>query len=194
MNCWKDWTQSGDDSGGCIVGGTDPSKFDSATLNALPLTTTAYAGNLWAVRLDQFQSRGAPLLDRPINLALDTGSSRFKGSPAIIEYLIDRISTKPDGGKLPTTFSDPALVMEFPDLTLTLNNRDYLLRPEDYIWQVGDSDLFSLQFHPLDLGDAETILVGSVFLDQVYSVFSYTPDPTTPYGLRGDCVEFYDRT
>ena len=181
------------DNGGCIVGGTDPSRYDSTTLNELPLTSVADNLNLWTVKLEQMQRNSTPLLDRPVNLALDTGSSRFKGSPALIEYLIDQITTKPDGEKLPTTFSDPSLVQEFPYLTLEINGHRYTLQPEDYIWKVENSGLFSLQFHPLDLGNENTILVGSVFLDHVYPVFQYVADPMAPYGHKGSRVYLYDR-
>jgi saccharopepsin len=181
------------DNGGCIVGGTDPSRYDSNTLNELPLTSVADNLNLWTVELEQIQRNSAPLLDGPINLALDTGSSRFKGSPVLIEHLIDRITTKPDGEKLPTTFSDPSLVQEFPCLTLEINGHRYTLQPEDYIWKIENSGLFSLQFHPLDLGDENTILVGSVFLDHVYSVFQYVAAPMAPYGYRGIRIYLYDK-
>lgn len=185
------WSDS--DNGGCIVGGTDPSKYDANTLNALPLTSVSDNLNLWTVELDQIQRNSTPLLNQSVSLALDTGSSRFKGSPVLIEYLIDRITTRPDGKKLPATFSDPSLVQEFPCLTLEINGHKYTLHPEDYIWKVEDSGLFSLQFHPLELGDENTILVGSVFLDHVYSVFRYMADPTVPYGYKGKRVYLYDK-
>ena len=124
---------------------------------------------------------------------MDTGSSRFKGSPALIEYLIDRITTKPDGDKLPTTFSDSSLVQEFPPVTLVFNGRRYTLQPEDYVWKIENSGLFSLQFHPLELEDENTILVGSVLLDHLYSVFRYTADPAVPYGYKGKTVYLYDK-
>jgi hypothetical protein len=179
--------------GGCIVGGTEPSRYDPGTLNELPLTSVADNLNLWTVELEQVQRNSVPLLGRPVNLALDTGSSRFKGSPILIEYLIDQITTKPDGGKLPTTFSDPSLVQEFPFLTLEIKGHRYTLRPEDYIWKIENSDLFSLQFHPLDVGDENTILVGSVFLDHVYSVFQYDAASTVPYGYKGSRVYLYEK-
>ena len=185
------WIDGGD--GGCIVGGTEPSRYDANTLNELLLTSVADNLNLWTIELEQIQKNSTPLLDRPVNLALDTGSSRFKGSPVLIEYLIDRITTKPDGENLPATFSDPSLLQEFPDLTLEINGHGYMLRPEDYIWQIESTGLFSLQFHPLDVGDENTILVGSVFLDHVYSVFQYEAAPTAPYGYKGRRVYLYDK-
>jgi len=181
------------DDGGCIVGGTDPSRYDANTVNELLLTSVADNLNLWTIELEQIQRDSTPLLDRPVNLALDTGSSRFKGSPVLIEYLIDRITTKPDGEKLPSTFSDPSLIQEFPCLRLEINGHGYTLQPEDYIWQIGSSGLFSLQFHPLDVGDENTILVGSVFLDHVYSVFQYEAVPTAPHGFKGSRVYLYEK-
>jgi len=181
------------DDGGCIVGGTDPSRYDANTVNELLLTSVADNLNLWTIELEQIQRNSTPLLDKPVNLALDTGSSRFKGSPVLIEYLIDRITTKPTGEKLPSTFSDPSLVQEFPFLTLEINGHGYTLQPEDYIWQIENTGLFSLQFHPLDVGDENTILVGSVFLDHVYSVFQYEAVPTAPHGYKGSRVYLYEK-
>ncbi len=180
------------DPGKCEIGVVDPSGYDLRTRNELPLTAAADNLNLWTIELNQILRNSDPLLPKPVNLAFDTGSSRFKGSPEIIEYLIDKITAKSDGQRLPTTFSDPALLKEFPVLTLKINGRDYVLRPEDYIWKIEKTGLFSLQFHPLELGDDNTILVGSVFLDHVYSVFEYENDPTAPYGLKGSKVILYN--
>ncbi len=179
------------DTGKCGIGVSDPSGYDLKTRNELLLTSVAGQINLWTVELDQIFKNSDPLLPKPVNLAFDTGSSRFKGSREIIEYLIDKITTKPDGQRLPTTFSDPALLGEFPVLTFQINGHDYALRPQDYIWKIEKTGLFSLQFHPLDLGNDNTILVGSVFLDHVYSVFEYENDPGVAYGLKGSKVTLY---
>lgn len=181
-----------DDTGKCGIGIDDPTGYDFKTRNELPLTSVADNLNLWTIELDQIFSNSDPLLPKSVNLAFDTGSSRFKGSPEIIEYLIAKITTKPDGQRLPTTFSDPALLEEFPVLTFQINGHDYVLRPKDYIWKIEKTGLFSLQFHPLKLGNENTILVGSVFLDHVYSVFEYENDPGVPYGFKGSRVVLYD--
>ena len=180
------------DTGKCGIGVADPSGYDLETRNELDLTSVAENLNLWTVELDQILRNSDLLLQRPVNLAFDTGSSRFKGSPVLIEYLIEEITTKPDGQRLPTTFSDPALLEEFPVLTFEINGQDYVLRPEDYIWKIEKTGLFSLQFHPLELGNDNTILVGSVFLDHVYSVFEYENDPEVSYGLKGAKVILYN--
>jgi len=188
VSFWHDKT-----IGGCVVGGVDASKYDAETRNALSLTSGAAKLNLWTVRLDQFLKGSTPMLDGPVNLALDTGSSRFKGSPRIINQLIEQITTKADGSKLPTTFSNPSLIAEFPTLTLDMNGYRYALAPEDYIWKIADRGTYSLQFHPLDIGVDDTILVGSVLLDHLYSAFEYTVDPAVPFNLRGDRVSLYNR-
>ena len=187
------WFHSGQTAtGDALFGGKDPSRYDSNTVNKLPLTSVADDLNLWTVELKQLHRNSVPLLDRPVNLALDTGSSRFKGSPILIEYLIEQITTKPDGEKLPSKFSDPSLIQEFPFLTLEIKGHRYTLRPEDYIWKIENSGLFSLQFHPLDVGDENTILVGSVFLDHVYSVFQYEAASAVPYNYKGSRVYLYE--
>ena len=68
-----------------------------------------------------------------------------------------------------------------------------LISPNIEQAQIENSGLFSLQFHPLDVGDENTILVGSVFLDHVYSVFQYEAAPTAPYGYKGSRVYIYDK-
>jgi hypothetical protein len=180
------------DTGKCGVGVADPRGYDLKTRNELPLTSVAENLNLWTVELEQIFRNSAPLLEKPVNFALDTGSSRFKGSPTLIEYLIDQITKKPDGQRLPTTFSEPALLEEFPVLTFEINGQDYVLQPEDYIWKIEKIGLYSLQFHPLELGDDNTILVGSVFLDHVYSVFEYENDREVSYGIKGSKVILYN--
>ena len=180
-------------TGRCGIGVADPTGYDLKTRNELPLTLLAGHLNLWTVELEQIFRNSDPLLPKPVNLAFDTGSSRFKGSREIIESLIEKITTKPDGQRLPSTFSDPALLEEFPVLTFQINGHDYVLRPEDYIWKIEKTGLFSLQFHPLDLGNDNTILVGSVFLDHVYSVFEYENDPEVSYGIKGSSVTLYKK-
>lgn len=188
VSFWHDKT-----AGGCVVGGVDTSKYDPKTRNALSPTPAAAKLNLWTVRLDQFLRGPTPMLDGPVHLALDTGSSRFKGSPKIINRLIEQITTRADGGRLPATFSDSSLIAEFPTLTLDMNGHRYALAPEDYIWKTADTGTYSLQFHPLDIGEDDTILVGSVLLDHLYSAFEYTADSAVPFRLRGNRVLLCDR-
>ena len=52
------WT---DGDGGCIVGGKDPSRYDSNTVNKLPLTSVADDLNLWTVELEQLHRNSVPL-------------------------------------------------------------------------------------------------------------------------------------
>ena len=85
------------DIGKCAIGAADPNGYDLQTRNELPLTSVAENLNLWTIELDQILKNADPLLQKPVNLALDTGSSRFKGSPVLIAYLVDQITTKADG-------------------------------------------------------------------------------------------------
>ena len=188
ISFWSDQS-----SGGCLVGGVDSSRFIPHTENIIPLTQVATRINLWTVRLDQFYKNSSPMLDSPINLALDTGSSRFKGSPEIINNLISEITEKSDGKHLPTTFTNAELLNEFPKVTLSINGHQYTLTPQDYIWKIADSPHYSLQFQPLDIGDDNTILVGSVFLDHLYSAFVYTADNSSNYRLKGKYIHLYKR-
>ena len=180
------------DTGACLVGGRDETRCRKSVENAVFLAPVAEKLNLWAIQLDQFMAGAVPLLGRPVNLALDTGSSRFKGSPVLIRRLAERIRRQKDGSKLPAFFSDPAILRQYPRLTLIINGRRYTLKPRDYIKKIAGRG-YSLQFHPLDVGDADTILVGSLLLEHVYTLFEYQQAKGTPYGLRGHKVFLYAR-
>jgi hypothetical protein len=108
------------------------------------------------------------------SLVLDTGSSRFKGGCAITARLIGAIT---DQGRRPTRVDNQADLSNYPDVQLTLGGQLYCLTPQDYFLPITSSD-WELGVHYLEGLPDELLVVGSVFLDQVYSIFYYeTPIP-----------------
>ncbi|MEJ2529304.1 MAG: avidin/streptavidin family protein, partial [Gammaproteobacteria bacterium] len=161
-------------SGSCIMGAADKRRFDPDSLNLLPLQPLQGALNyLWNLRLDRLEAGGTLVVDAG-DLVLDTGSSRFKGGCAVIGRMLDAITYK---GQLPIQISDPEALNAYPDIALTLGGKVYTLTPQQYFQHTAPST-WELGVHYLEGLPDELLLVGSVFLDSVYSIFFYeTKDP-----------------
>jgi hypothetical protein len=157
--------------GTCLMGAVDYSRFDPSTLNLLPVVPLGGDLNyLWNVRLDSFVVAGETIPGIS-QLVLDTGSSRFKGGCTVISNLLAAIT---DNGARPTRVSSTAAFADYPDLTLSMGGREYLLTPEQYFISIGPST-WEVGVHYLAGLPDEMLLVGSVFLDTVYSIFHFAP-------------------
>ncbi|RNE91555.1 avidin/streptavidin family protein [Marichromatium sp. AB31] len=158
--------------GRCLMGAVEPDRFDPDTLELLPvIPISGELHYLWTVRLDQLQV-GGETLGGALPLALDTGSSCIKGGRAIIARMLSAIT---DRGRRPLRVSDPAALADYPELRLQLGDTNYRLAPADYFmplnggWEVGVQYLEGLP--------DELLVAGSLFLDRLYSVFVFDPNP-----------------
>lgn len=153
--------------GRCLLGALDRKRFDPSTANLLPLhPLEGELAYLWSVRLDHLQVGRRPL-GKDIDFVLDTGSSVFKGGHSIIHRLLEAIT---DQGRRPTTVSSTAALAAYPELTLTLGGIAYRLTPQQYFMQLApDRWLLGVQY--LEGLPEELLVVGSVFLDTVYSAY-----------------------
>ncbi|MCP5104142.1 MAG: hypothetical protein GY950_12220 [bacterium] len=171
------WCNAFTGDGLCLMGAVDPRKFDPASLNVVPVTPLpAPNDSLWNVKLDRLECRGEGVFDGDIDFVLDTGSSRFKGDRRYIEKIKCAITNdwELDGvikGGDPDF--DP-----YPNLYLDIHGETYTLKPSQYFMEVSPG-VWELAFHPMD-GLEGILLVGSVFLDAVYSIF---------YNNAGSCGE-----
>jgi hypothetical protein len=166
------WLDPGAQRGECLFGAVDPSKFDPETMNVIPLLPTRSRGldYLWAVFLEQFTCGGRVILENA-KLALDSGSSWFKGNARIIGKLVKAIT---DDGRLPTQVRDPAALAQYPDVALSLNGVSYCFTPQQYFLRIPPGgDRWVLGFHVLEGMPENLLLVGSLFMERVYSVFFY---------------------
>ncbi|MET0090942.1 MAG: avidin/streptavidin family protein [Candidatus Thiodiazotropha sp.] len=155
--------------GACLLGAVDPRRFDPASVNILPVVPlTGELDYLWNVALESITIAGQTVTSQS-SLVLDTGSSRFKGGASIIKRMLDAIT---DHGRLPDRVSDPQQLSAYPDIILTLGGQCYSLSPQDYFLPVGTDD-WELGVHVLPGLPDELLVVGSVFLDTVYSVFDF---------------------
>lgn len=160
----------------CIFGKCDI----QGNANTLPVIKSGPIYMLWTVRLDSFQYSNAEIL-RNVFFVLDTGSSRFKGDPKYISKIVDVIT---DGGRLPTILADPPSHKDYKNISLVLNGKKYVLKPEDYFLKIKNEDTnrdeYHLAFHPME-GLENYLLVGSVFLDTVKSSFNRDDSSITLY-------------
>lgn len=153
--------------GRCLLGALDTKRFDPATLNRLPLRPLeGELAYLWSVRLDRLQVGRRPL-GKDVDFVLDTGSSVFKGGHAIIHRMLEAIT---DQGRRPTTVTSEADLAAYPDLTLTLGGVAYRLTPRQYFMRLAP-DRWDLGVQYLEGLPEDLLVVGSVFLDTVYSAF-----------------------
>jgi hypothetical protein len=162
------YTDAATGSGQCVMGAVDPALYDVDTLQLLPLVPPGMAAlnYLWCVGLDAF-SCGGRVGGKNLCFALDTGSSFFKGSTALIQGIRASIT---DNGRLPEVLNDPARLADYDDITLTISQRKYVLTPRDYFQEL-QPGLWVLGVQVLDGLPDDLLVVGSVFLDTVYTVF-----------------------
>ncbi|GAB2597535.1 avidin/streptavidin family protein [Nitrincola alkalisediminis] len=153
--------------GRCLLGALDQTLYDPTSVNCLALKPLeGELGYLWSVCLDQLQI-GRCSIGKEIDFVLDTGSSVFKGGHAIIHRMIEAIT---DEGRRPTTVTSEADLSGYPMLDLTLGSVSYRLTPRQYFMQVGPAQ-WDLGVQYLEGLPDELLVVGSVFLDTVYSAF-----------------------
>jgi len=154
-------TDAASGSGTVSFGSVDLDAVDLYSAVFLPWTPyTAYPDEkcLWTTALYQYLV-GDTLVATNKEFCLDSGSSAFKGDDDIMYATLKLIATTPQ-----------------PDVTLVLGVTPsgqlarIVVPPSVYMVKVESGKVLP-QFQPL--GMAEIVLVGSVLMDQLYSVFWY---------------------
>ncbi len=181
------WTSRELNRGEVVLGGFNEKRYDPASLKYYPVSrgiaSADSASDLWSVRLGEIRVGDDPIAlpSSGAAFALDTGSSRFKGDPALVDDIVNRIT---DNGARPQAVHEPAALDDYPDLTIALvdegrGRNEYTLSAQEYFQEFPDG--WRLAFHGLQPTDnsstSRLLLAGSVFLDHYYSVFDYTTDP-----------------
>lgn len=165
------WTDPSTGEGMCSWGCVDPSKYDPTTLNFMPLldVSSTGLGYLWAVSLADFSVNGQTVEAGITSFVLDTGSSCFKGPADLINTLIQAVTCD---GELPSYVSTAEALQQYPVISLSMGTSTYYLSPEQYFMKLNDQ-YWELGIQVLDGMPEGMLLVGSVFLDTVYSIFDY---------------------
>jgi saccharopepsin len=154
-------------AGTCLIGGTDPSRYDPTTCLRLPWTPyLAYPGvqYIWSTPLLGYTVGDYTVpISKTAMFALDSGSSQFKGDDNIMNTTLQIVATKPTADVVLKVgaWSDgtPGSIVVPPSVfNVTI--------------EAGPDKGKTLpQFQPLGLQDL--VLVGSVLMDQFYTVYEY---------------------
>jgi saccharopepsin len=135
---------------------------------------------LWFLNLDMIVVNGCEVGNKPQNensstaftnkyFCVDTGSSRFKGDPEILNAIIDAITF---GGLLPTYIAKSNPTFDaYPTISFFINGVEYQLAPNDYFEKISE-ELYVLGFYPM-AGLDNILLAGSVFLEKYNPVFFF---------------------
>ena len=136
-----------------------------------PVVESSVLPGAWVVDLGPVDVGGLAVLES-VSFCLDTGSSRFKGDPKIIEPIIRAITRD---GHLPAYVAaeDPDF-SAYPDLVLKLQGISIRVTPDQYFEKLA-KNYYKLGFHDMEGLDG-MLLAGSTFLEHHAPVFFFDDD------------------
>eukprot|EP00957_Ditylum_brightwellii_P077678 5902840-Ditylum_brightwellii.AAC.1 len=158
-------------TGVCRMGALDINRFDENTVQWIETKPNSDFSYLWCVELDEFTCNGSVVdigTGKGFNLALDTGSSFFKGSNDVITKITNAI----EGSglqRLSRVLHSKEDLHKYPTLELNIAGTNYELTPEQYFFEVGNR--WELGFQVMNGLPPDMLLAGSIFLDTVYCAF-----------------------
>jgi saccharopepsin len=153
-----------------LFGGSNPSRYDAATLAWAPVIRKAY----WEVELKSATFGGKPLDigvkgGKRMGAAIDTGTSLCAVPTVTAEAINKRIgATKTWNGQYTV---DCARVPELPELKLKFGDREYVLTGEDYILKVQDQCVSGFMGMDIPEPAGPLWIVGDVFLRKYYTIY-----------------------
>lgn len=160
--------------GRAILGGVDLSKMDLDSLNIVRMIQFPSDLECWLINMESmtgvFPDGSSKVMMRNVAMALDTGSSEFKGDNKFVDAARKTIT---NNGKFPEKISHPSSISDYPYPTLQLvfNGVSYPLTPDRYFVQVSEGE-WELAFDYLEDCEDE-FLVGTTFLETVCTVFDF---------------------
>ncbi len=165
------WMDTAKAVGECTFGFDDARRYKPETLQWLSLQDMSGSSldYLWSVKLDAFLVDGEKAEATMGNFVLDSGSSFFKGPSDLIDSLV-RVVTR--NGALPTYVSSEKALDAYPEISLLLGGRRYPLVPRQYFLKLNE-EYWELGIQTLAGMPDGMLLVGSIFLDTVYTIFDY---------------------
>ena len=126
-------------------------------------------GCFWPVELKSMKFDGQEAKADITSLVFDTGSSYFKGPACVINALV-KAATR--GNTLPAYVSKEEELAAYPTITLEIGNQTYTLTPDQYFLQY-NPEYWEIGIQVLDGMPEGMLLVGSMFLEHVYSVYDF---------------------
>ena len=164
-------TNEGSPAGEVIFGGSDTTKYQPGTKVDLPIVE---AERYWSVQIDSiklvFPDLSVHEIANEVIAIIDTGSSFNAGPMSTIDHLhtlMDAVKVEKNTALL--QYSEIPLL---PDVILTFQGRDFVMKPTDYLVRL-DEDLCMSGFMDMDLPKPSSWLLGEVFLTTVYTEYSF---------------------
>ncbi len=124
--------------------------------------------NTWIVNLGKIKVNNDTLFSN-IDFCIDTGSSRFKGDPDIINEIKKHLTYN---GLLPEYVAkENPNFSAYPDFVLEINEEKIVVSPEQYFEKLAEN-YYVMGFHPME-GLDKILLAGSTFLEHYNPVFFF---------------------
>jgi len=159
------------DSGGELyVGGMNEALYIDSTLAFVPVTSVEY----WELKIDNIKVNDKIVLT-DVPAVVDSGSHLFWGDPSRVAVL-----HQTDGGKAFENGYYTFPCSSFPSVTFTIGGKSFLV-PANALNQdqvkPGSSDCFSGIVALTDDRDDDSWSLGTIFLQQFYTVFDFGSQP-----------------
>jgi len=165
---WLDKNPRGSSGGEITLGGVNSNLY-TGNFTYVPITSETY----WEFKADGFKLGGVDLGYCPsggCRAIADTGTSLIIGPTATINALNKKLGAVVTNGE--GIFLSCDVITKLPDIAITLNGFDFVLKPSEYVLQVQGNCISG--FAGMDLqGLNDFYIIGDVFLSTYYSVFDF---------------------
>jgi cathepsin D len=169
---WLNRKAAETDGGELVFGDVDSSHY-TGEFSDVPLSKDGY----WQIKMDgvKLGSDSTSFCNGGCQAILDTGTSLLAGPTAEIKAINEKIGATPVANGEYSI--DCSKISSLPDISFTLNGKDFVLHGSDYVLQVsalGQTECIS-GFMGIDIPPPAGPLwiLGDVFLGTYYTVFDY---------------------
>jgi cathepsin D len=165
---WLDKNPMGQSGGELTLGGVNPELY-TGNFSWVPITSKTY----WQFKLDSIKLGGVDLgfcATEACKAIADTGTSLIIGPSKEINALNKKLGAVVVNGE--GIFTSCDVVSKLPDITITLNGVDFVLKPQEYVLNVQGQCLSG--FAGIDLGRlGNFFIIGDVFISTYYTIFDF---------------------
>merc|ERR1711998_77020 len=145
-----------------VLGGVDTAHY-TGDIHYVPLSEEAY----WMFKMDKFAIGNVS--ESSVTAIADTGTSLLAGPTAFITSIQQAIGATPLAAGEYTL--DCSKLDTLPDLTVTLNGKDFVLTGQDYAIQIQGECLSGFMGIDLPADNPVKFILGDVFLRKFYSIY-----------------------
>ncbi|KAF2071097.1 hypothetical protein CYY_007583 [Polysphondylium violaceum] len=161
----------GTNGGELSLGSIDSTKYTGA-ITYVPLTNETY----WEFKMDDVLFNGQSLGfcgSEGCPAIADSGTSLLAGPVSFVEAInlkLGAVSVGPEA-----IFPDCSVISSLPNIAFTLNGKQFVLTPQDYVLQVtefGKTECIS-GFMGIDIPIQPIWILGDLFISRYYTVFDF---------------------